>query len=229
MCLIVSIQSVCRRNISEGLREMVYVICIARPKSKLRRLLEFASGDTLHAALATTKFSELLSLDALLLDFLKLSLLYSRAVLRLGSRNASLVRVVLVIGTEAVIPPPEASGIAVDEGHVVEVVVVCASPEGDPVTETPWEIVSRVSVDGLEQAQGDPDIDCENVEIGSDHAVEEGSTDCAQTKNENFNRVSVFGGLGSQLGAKRGIQETHETEGSRELVVKLVNVLVQRS
>lgn len=74
--------------------------------------------------------------------------------------------------------------------------------------------ITRVGVDGLEKPQSYPYIDGDNVEVGGEIAVEEGSTDGASTEDEDFGGVSVLGG---------------ETEGSAVLVMHLVDVSVERS
>lgn len=64
--------------------------------------------------------------------------------------------------------------------------------------------------DGLEEPKNDPDVDGDNVEADlwpnglGENSEEEGSTDGSRSKDENLNRVGVFGG---------------ETKGSGELVV----------
>jgi hypothetical protein len=94
----------------------------------------------------------------------------------------------------------------------MKVVVVGAGPEGYPVPQAPREVVSRVSIDGLEQPENDPDVDGDDVEVGSEEAVEERSADSTGTKDENLERVGVF---------------SSETERSAVLVVHLVDVLVE--
>ncbi len=125
-----------------------------------------------------------------------------------------LVLPVLVIGAEDEVEVTEAGGVVVDEGHVVEVVVVSAGPEGEPVLEGPGEVVAGVGVDGLEEAEGDPDVDGEDVEVLGDVAVEEGTADGARAEDEDLERVGVL---------------CCETEGGGVLVVDLVDVLVERT
>jgi hypothetical protein len=69
-----------------------------------------------------------------------------------------------------------------------------------------------VCVDGLEETQGDPDVDSENVEVLGKVAVKQGSSDRARAKDEDFSGVSVLGG---------------KTERRRILVVDFVDVLVE--
>ena len=90
---------------------------------------------------------------------------------------------------------PEAGREAVDAGLVVVVVVVGAGPEGEPVAERPREVVARVGVDGLEEAERDPDVDGEDVQVGPSETVQEGPHDGALRKDEDFERVRVLGRL----------------------------------
>lgn len=92
--------------------------------------------------------------------------------------------------------------------------MVGSSPKGDPVAKRNGEIITRVGVNGLEQSQDDPNVNGQNVQVGSEQTVEKGSTDGAHTEDQDFQWVSVLGG---------------QTKGSRIFVVHLVNVLVERS
>ena len=69
-------------------------------------------------------------------------------------------------------------------------------------------------IDGLEQAERDPDVHGKDVQVAGEEAVEEGSTDGTHSQNEDFERVSVL---------------CRETEGRRVFMVDFVNVLVQRA
>lgn len=73
--------------------------------------------------------------------------------------------------------------------------MVCACPKGEPVSERPREIVSAVSVYSLEQAEGDPDVDREDVEVLSGETVQEWAHDRALGEDKDFERVCVLGGL----------------------------------
>jgi len=111
-----------------------------------------------------------------------------------------------------VVPPSERGTVTVGEGHVVVVVVVGTGPEGKPVSERPGEVVTGVSIDGLAESEGYPEVDGQDVEIISEKTVEERTRYSALSENEDFERVSVF---------------SSETDRGREFVVKLVNVLVE--
>jgi hypothetical protein len=58
----------------------------------------------------------------------------------LGGGDARLVRAVLVVRAEHVVPPAEGRAVVVHERHVVEVVVVRAGPERDDVLQRPREV-----------------------------------------------------------------------------------------
>ena len=74
--------------------------------------------------------------------------------------------------------------------------------------------VSAVSIDGLAKTEGDPEVDSEDVEAASNVAVEKGTTNRAQAKNEHFCWMRVL---------------SSQTEWRRVLVVHLMNVLVKRT
>jgi hypothetical protein len=119
--------------------------------------------------------------------------------------------VVLVVGTHEIVAPAEGSGEIVHKSHVVEVVVVSTGPEGEDVLERPGEIVSAVSIDGLEETKNDPDVHGEDVEVSSAEDVKNRTSYRSGTEDEDLSGVGV---LGSQA------------EGSRVFVVNFVNMLV---
>lgn len=73
--------------------------------------------------------------------------------------------------------------------------MVRASPEGQEVAERPGEVVARVRIDGLEETEGDPDVDGEDVEVVAEEAVEEWAGNGSLGKDEDLERVGVFRGL----------------------------------
>jgi hypothetical protein len=103
---------------------------------------------------------------------------------------------------------------------VVVVVVLGARPEGNPMPRAPREIVARVGLDRLEEPSDNPDVDGDDVkldaslnkgrQLGRRQGKEEGTADCSGAEDEDLERVGVLG---------------REAEGSRELVVELVDVL----
>ena len=91
------------------------------------------------------------------------------------------------------VPPPERGRVVVRERHVVEVVVVGAGPEGEDVLERPGEVVARVGVDGLEEAEGDPDVHGRDVEIAAGvDRPQDRAQERAERENERLERVGVF-------------------------------------
>lgn len=74
--------------------------------------------------------------------------------------------------------------------------------------------IARVCVNGLEEAESDPDVDGEDVEIAEEVAVEKRAGEGAGAEDEDLCGVGVLGG---------------KAERRRVLVVDFVNVLVQRA
>ena len=68
-----------------------------------------------------------------------------------------------------------------------------------------------MSVDGLEEAEGDPDVHGEYVEVASAKDVENRTNDRGSTEDEDFSGMGVLGS---------------KAKGSRVFVVKFVDVLV---
>jgi hypothetical protein len=118
------------------------------------------------------------------------------------------------LGVEEPVPPDERAGVVADELLVVNVVVVCAGPDREDVVERPGELVAGVRVDGLEQTENDPDVHGQDVQVFGDGAPQDRSADGTETENHDFDWRRVFCG---------------KAEGSRVLVVNLVDVLVQRA
>lgn len=110
------------------------------------------------------------------------------------------------------VPPSEATGVVSNELLMVNIVVLGASPEGQEMVETPWELVTAVRINGLEDTEDDPNIHCQDVEILGDSAPQDWDTDATETEDHDLNGRGV---LGSQ------------TERSRVLVVDFVDVLVE--
>ena len=89
--------------------------------------------------------------------------------------------------------------------------MIGARPEREDVLERPREIVSTVSIDGLEETEDDPNVHGEDVEVAGANDVEDRPSDRSSTKDEDFSRVGVF---------------CSKAEGSRIFVVNFVDVLV---
>lgn len=76
---------------------------------------------------------------------------------------------------------------------MVIVVPVGAAPEGHPVAQAPREVVSRVSVNGLELAKGDPGDDSQQVDVDSEESNNQGRAYCAGTQEQRLPRARVLG------------------------------------
>lgn len=74
--------------------------------------------------------------------------------------------------------------------------------------------ITRVRVDSLEKTEDDPDVDGKDVQVVTEHAVEDGTKDRASTEDKDFSWVSVF---------------CSQTERSGVLVMNLVDVFVEWS
>ncbi len=92
--------------------------------------------------------------------------------------------------------------------------MLSAGPEGKEVVQAPWEFVSAVSIDSLEQTADNPEVHGEDMKIASDQNPKDWYRDSCETENHDFNWRRVFGG---------------KSEGSRVLVVDLVDILVERT
>jgi len=97
---------------------------------------------------------------------------------------------------------------------VVNVVVLGAGPERNEVVKTPWEIITAVSINSLEETGCDPKIHGQDVEVTGDKAKNDGDDDCSSTKNHGFDRRGVLGS---------------KSERSRVLMMDLMDVLVEEA
>ena len=96
----------------------------------------------------------------------------------------------------------------------MDVMVVSASPEWQEVSQAVRKVVAAVRIDGLEEAEDDPDVHREDVQILADGAPQDGCTYCAHTEDHDFNW--------------RGVLSSH-AKRRRVLMVDLVDILVQWS
>ena len=118
------------------------------------------------------------------------------------------------LGVHDIIPPSEAARIVADEALVVSVVMISTGPEGEEVVQAPWELVTAVGIDSLEETEDNPEIHCQDVELTSNQNPDDRYKNRAKTENHDFNGRCV---LGSQ------------SEWSRVLVVDLVDIPVKRA
>lgn len=83
----------------------------------------------------------------------------------LASSQALAIFTVLFICAKDIVTPSEGSRVVVREGHVVEVVVLCARPEWNDISQGPWEIITTVGVNSLEEAKRNPDVHRDDVNV----------------------------------------------------------------
>ena len=98
----------------------------------------------------------------------------------------------------------------------MEIVVVGTGPEGEEVSEGPGEIVTGVGIDGLEKTKGDPEVDCQDVEVLSEEAVEERSRNGALSEDEDFEGVGVFSGLAISTQRINVLRKTYKSDRLEE-------------
>lgn len=84
--------------------------------------------------------------------------------------------------------------------------------EGQEVVQAPGEVVAAVGVDGLEEAQGDPDVHGHDVEVTADQRPDDGDEDGARAKDHGLDGGGVLCG---------------EAKRRRILVMDLVDVPVE--
>ena len=118
------------------------------------------------------------------------------------------------LGVEAEVPPAEAGRIVADEALVVHIVVAGTGPERQDVAQAPGEVVAAMGVDGLEEAEDDPQVHSDEVELTRERDPEDGGTDDANAEEHDLDGRSILCG---------------QAERSAVRVVKLVDGLVQRS
>lgn len=92
-----------------------------------------------------------------------------------------------VLSVENIVPPAEATGKVTNELLMMNIVVVCASPERQEMVQTPWELVAAVSVNSLKQAQDDPDVHGQDVEITGESTPQNGAANGSKPKKHDLN------------------------------------------
>ena len=109
------------------------------------------------------------------------------------------------------VPPAEAARVVADEALVVHVVPVRPRPDGQPVVQAPGELVARMRVDGLEEAEHDPQVHGQDMQAPRQRAVHDGHADGAEAEEHDLDGRRVLGG---------------HAEGRAVLVVDLVHPAV---
>lgn len=126
----------------------------------------------------------------------------------------SLERIRSVLSFQEIVPPAKAARVVADELLMMKIMMIRTGPEGEEVVETPRELITTVRVDGLEQAQHNPDVHCEDVQVAGEGAPEDRASDSTETKNHDLDRRRVFG---------------RQAERSRVLMVNFMDRLVKRT
>ena len=116
------------------------------------------------------------------------------------------------LGIKHIVPPAKAAGIVTNKLLMMDIVVVGAGPERQKVVQRPGKLVAGVGVDGLEQAQHDPQVHGEDVEVAGQRDPQDGRGHGAEPQHHDLDRAGVLGG---------------QPERRRVLVVDLVDVFVQ--
>ena len=115
------------------------------------------------------------------------------------------------LGVHDKIPPSEAARIVANESLVVSIVMISTGPEGEEVVQAPWELVTAVGIDSLEETEDNPEIHCQDMELASNQNPDDWSKDRAKTEYHDFNGRCVL---------------SSQSEWSRVLVVDLVDTSV---
>lgn len=119
-----------------------------------------------------------------------------------------------VLGVKKQVPPAEAARVVANEFLVMEVVVISTSPEGKEVVQTPGELVAAVGINGLEQAQDNPDVHGQDVQVPSERTPRNGAPHGSEAQDHDLDRRRVF---------------RSQTKRCRVLMVDFVNGLVERT
>lgn len=94
----------------------------------------------------------------------------------------------------------------------MHIMVIGTSPERQEVVQTPGELITRMGIDGLEEATDNPDVHGNDMQVLRQRAEDDGKSDSAESEDHGFERRGIFRG---------------KTEWSAVLVVELVDHLVQ--
>jgi len=91
--------------------------------------------------------------------------------------------------------------------------MLSARPERDNMLERPGEVVSGVGVDGLEKTKCDPNVNCDDVHVLRELAVQQGSENSSCPEYHHFKWMRILCG---------------KTKRSRVFMMQLVDVLVEQ-
>lgn len=90
--------------------------------------------------------------------------------------------------------------------------MIGTGPEGEEMMQAPRELVAGVGVDGLEQAEDDPDVHGDDMQFLGDGAEDDGDSDRSESEDHGFQRRCIL---------------CCQTEWCAVLVMKLVDQLIQ--
>ena len=97
-----------------------------------------------------------------------------------------------IFGVKQIVPPPEAAGIVANEFLMVKVMVVSTSPEREEMVKTPGKLVTAVRINGLEQAQHNPHVHGEDVQVSGHSTPKNRTANSTKSKNHNLDRRCIF-------------------------------------
>lgn len=84
------------------------------------------------------------------------------------------------------VPPSERAGIIAEELLVVDVVVIGAGPERQDMVQAPWELISRVGIDGLEESENNPGVHGQDVEVLGHSRPDDGHANGTEGQNHRL-------------------------------------------
>lgn len=93
-----------------------------------------------------------------------------------------------VLGIQEIVPPAEAARVVADELLMVEIMVISPGPEREEVVETPGKLITTVRIDGLEQAQHNPDVHGEDVQVAGEGTPKNRTSHRTEAKNHDLDR-----------------------------------------
>ncbi|GMG54905.1 unnamed protein product [Aspergillus oryzae var. brunneus] len=78
--------------------------------------------------------------------------------------------------------------------------MISTSPERQEMMKTPRDFVATMGIDSLAQAQHNPDIHRENIQVTGQSTPEDRGANGPEAENHHFNRRSIFGGQTKRCG-----------------------------
>ncbi len=69
---------------------------------------------------------------------------------------------------------------------MVNIMMLRTCPEGKEVVQAPWEFVTAMRINGLEESAHDPGVHCQNVEVSSDRTPQDWRTKSTQAQDHDL-------------------------------------------